>query len=49
MVIDQASSSTAFVNIRGAAEAGQSIPEGWVPGCGAKCGQFFGSEQQFSA
>ncbi|WP_427132223.1 Ldh family oxidoreductase [Pseudarthrobacter sp. S9] len=30
MVIDQASSSTAFVNIRRAAEAGGSIPPGWA-------------------
>jgi (2R)-3-sulfolactate dehydrogenase (NADP+) len=29
-VIDQASSSTAFVNIRQAAERGESIPEGWA-------------------
>ncbi|MFD1210569.1 Ldh family oxidoreductase [Arthrobacter sp. GCM10027362] len=30
MVIDQASSSTAFVNIRRAAEAGEPIPAGWA-------------------
>jgi (2R)-3-sulfolactate dehydrogenase (NADP+) len=30
LVIDQASSSTAFVNIRRAAEAGHPIPEGWA-------------------
>lgn len=30
LVIDQASSSTAFVNIRRAAEAGDPIPEGWA-------------------
>jgi (2R)-3-sulfolactate dehydrogenase (NADP+) len=32
VVIDQASSSTAFVNIRGAAEAGEPIPAGWALG-----------------
>jgi (2R)-3-sulfolactate dehydrogenase (NADP+) len=32
VVIDQASSSTAFVNIRRAAEAGDSIPAGWAVG-----------------
>lgn len=32
MVIDQASSSTAFVNIRRAAEAGEPIPAGWALG-----------------
>jgi (2R)-3-sulfolactate dehydrogenase (NADP+) len=31
-VIDQASSSTAFVNIRRAAEAGEPIPAGWALG-----------------
>jgi (2R)-3-sulfolactate dehydrogenase (NADP+) len=30
LVIDQASSATAFVNIRKAAEAGEAIPEGWA-------------------
>lgn len=30
VVIDQASSSTAFVNIRRAAEAGEPIPAGWA-------------------
>lgn len=30
LVIDQASSATAFVNIRGAAEKGAQIPEGWA-------------------
>ncbi|GAB3301814.1 Ldh family oxidoreductase [Parasphingorhabdus pacifica] len=30
VVIDQASSATAFVNIRRAAEAGESIPAGWA-------------------
>lgn len=30
MVIDQASSATAFVNVVRAAEEGQSIPEGWA-------------------
>jgi (2R)-3-sulfolactate dehydrogenase (NADP+) len=30
LVIDQASSATAFVNIREAAENGQRIPEGWA-------------------
>lgn len=30
LVIDQASSSTAFVNIRRAADAGDPIPEGWA-------------------
>lgn len=30
LVIDQASSSTAFVNIRRAADAGDAIPEGWA-------------------
>lgn len=29
-VIDQASSATAFVNVRRAAERGESIPEGWA-------------------
>ncbi|SAK90176.1 malate/L-lactate dehydrogenase [Caballeronia hypogeia] len=29
-VIDQASSSTAFVNVRRAAERGETIPEGWA-------------------
>src|SRR5437016_8086855 len=29
-VIDQASSATAFVNVRQAAELGESIPEGWA-------------------
>ncbi|MBN3815341.1 Ldh family oxidoreductase [Paraburkholderia sp. Se-20369] len=29
-VIDQASSATAFVSVRKAAEAGESIPEGWA-------------------
>ena len=32
MVIDQASSATAFVNIRRAAAAGESIPAGWALG-----------------
>lgn len=32
IVIDQASSSTAFVNIRRAAESGDAIPEGWALG-----------------
>lgn len=32
VVIDQASSSTAFVNIRRAAESGDSIPAGWALG-----------------
>lgn len=32
IVIDQASSSTAFVNIRRAAEAGEAIPAGWALG-----------------
>lgn len=32
MVIDQASSSTAFVNIRRAADAGEPIPAGWALG-----------------
>jgi (2R)-3-sulfolactate dehydrogenase (NADP+) len=32
VVIDQASSSTAFVNIRRAAEAGETIPAGWALG-----------------
>ena len=32
LVIDQASSSTAFVNIRRAAEAGEAIPAGWALG-----------------
>ncbi|ALL69345.1 Malate dehydrogenase [Paraburkholderia caribensis MBA4] len=30
LVIDQASSATAFVNLRKAAEHGESIPEGWA-------------------
>jgi (2R)-3-sulfolactate dehydrogenase (NADP+) len=30
LLIDQSSSATAFVNIRRAAHAGQSIPEGWA-------------------
>lgn len=30
LVIDQASSATAFVNVRRAAERGESIPEGWA-------------------
>jgi (2R)-3-sulfolactate dehydrogenase (NADP+) len=30
LVIDQASSATAFVRIREAAEAGENIPEGWA-------------------
>lgn len=30
LVIDQSSSATAFVNVRAAAEAGKSIPEGWA-------------------
>jgi (2R)-3-sulfolactate dehydrogenase (NADP+) len=30
LLIDQSSSATAFVNIRKAAHAGQSIPEGWA-------------------
>lgn len=30
LVIDQASSATAFVNIRKAAERGENIPEGWA-------------------
>ncbi|MBN8939360.1 MAG: Ldh family oxidoreductase [Rhizobiales bacterium] len=30
LVIDQASSATAFVNIRKAAETGETIPEGWA-------------------
>jgi (2R)-3-sulfolactate dehydrogenase (NADP+) len=30
LVIDQASSSTAFLNLRRAAEAGETIPEGWA-------------------
>ena len=30
LVIDQASSSTAYVNIRAAAERGEDIPEGWA-------------------
>ncbi|SMH29207.1 Ldh family oxidoreductase [Mesorhizobium australicum] len=32
LVIDQASSATAFVNIRAAAERGDTIPEGWALG-----------------
>lgn len=32
MVIDQASSSTAFVNVRTAAQAGEPIPAGWALG-----------------
>lgn len=32
VVIDQASSATAFVNIRRAAEAGETIPAGWAVG-----------------
>ena len=32
VVIDQATSSTAFVNIRRAAEAGEPIPAGWALG-----------------
>jgi (2R)-3-sulfolactate dehydrogenase (NADP+) len=32
VVIDQASSSTAFVNIRRAAEAGEAVPAGWALG-----------------
>jgi (2R)-3-sulfolactate dehydrogenase (NADP+) len=32
VVIDQASSSTAFVNIRRAADAGETIPAGWALG-----------------
>ena len=32
VVIDQASSSTAFVNIRRAAESGETIPAGWALG-----------------
>lgn len=32
LVIDQASSATAFVNIRAAAERGETIPEGWALG-----------------
>lgn len=32
LVIDQASSATAFVNIRAAAEAGRAIPSGWALG-----------------
>lgn len=32
LVIDQASSSTAFVNVRRAAEAGEPIPSGWALG-----------------
>jgi (2R)-3-sulfolactate dehydrogenase (NADP+) len=30
LVIDQASSATAFVNVRRAAQAGEAIPEGWA-------------------
>jgi (2R)-3-sulfolactate dehydrogenase (NADP+) len=30
LIIDQSSSATAFVNIRAAAQAGRSIPEGWA-------------------
>jgi (2R)-3-sulfolactate dehydrogenase (NADP+) len=30
LVIDQASSATAFVNVRKAAEKGESLPEGWA-------------------
>lgn len=30
LVIDQSSSATAFVNIRGAAERGEPIPQGWA-------------------
>ena len=30
VVIDQASSATAFVNVRAAAERGEAIPEGWA-------------------
>lgn len=30
LLIDQSSSATAFVNVRAAAEAGKSIPEGWA-------------------
>lgn len=30
LVVDQASSATAFVNVRQAAERGESIPEGWA-------------------
>lgn len=37
LVIDQASSATAFVNIRQAAERGETIPEGWaIDGQGRK-------------
>ena len=32
LLIDQASSATAFVNIRAAAERGETIPEGWALG-----------------
>lgn len=32
LVVDQASSSTAFVNVRRAAEAGEAIPAGWALG-----------------
>lgn len=32
LVVDQASSATAFVNIRRAAKAGEKIPEGWALG-----------------
>lgn len=32
LVVDQASSATAFVNIRRAAEQGEAIPEGWALG-----------------
>jgi len=36
IVIDQASSATAFVNVRRAAEAGESIPAGWALGSDGK-------------
>ncbi|MGW2342406.1 Ldh family oxidoreductase [Streptomyces sp. NPDC001661] len=32
LVIDQASSQTAYVNVRGQAEAGEPVPEGWAVG-----------------
>jgi (2R)-3-sulfolactate dehydrogenase (NADP+) len=36
LVIDQASSATAFVNIRKAADKGEEIPEGWAVDAGGK-------------
>ncbi len=36
LVIDQASSATAFVKIREAAEAGEKIPDGWALDAGGK-------------